>query len=123
MIGVVSLLISGVLPKLSPRHVHAIRRLPTFWAVIWSRGEYRVLPASPPIRRHSPFAAPCCAARATASSNGAPRTAVVTHNQCRGLHFEFCILHYRLLSWRRLAQILLRLRLALERRDLVGIDS
>jgi hypothetical protein len=52
---------SGRGPKFSDFQRQTICNCFTFVALIWSRGEYFVPPASPPYQRHSPFTAPCCA--------------------------------------------------------------
>src|SRR5205823_10265534 len=79
--GVFSFLISSPLPKLSPFHVHAILRFLTFWALIWSSGEYLVLPPSPPIRRHSPFVGAPCWPAAPPTESSVAATITAGHNR------------------------------------------
>src|SRR5262245_35342268 len=87
--GVFSFLISSPLPKLSPFHVQTTLRFLTFAALIWSNGEYRVLPPSPPIRRHSPLAgAPFCPA---APPTHSIETATTAAGQNRNSFRDICV--------------------------------
>src|SRR5205823_15125102 len=77
---------------------------------------------SPPVRRHSPFAVALCCCPATPAASAAirPRTP-----SAAGFHpntFRAIDTFSLLIARSRLAQVVLRLRLALQRRNLVGID-
>ncbi len=61
MIGVASMLKSARGPRLSVLNRHAILSVFALSLLIWSSGEYFVLPGSPAYARHSPFFAPLCA--------------------------------------------------------------
>src|SRR5581483_10196690 len=71
MRGVASRLNSGVGPRLAVLNRQAIWSLSKFAALIWSSGEYRVFPRSPPYVRHSPFLAPDCALSGAAQNQRA----------------------------------------------------
>src|ERR1700737_2618063 len=84
MIGVAWKLKSGRGPRLSVFHRQTIRRFLTLSLLIWSRGEYFVVPASLPSYRHSSFFGLCPdvgivahSVKATSDANrAAKRTAV-----------------------------------------------
>src|SRR6266481_4920687 len=92
MIGVVSVLYSVALPKLSTFHVQATFRSFTLSRLSWSRAEYRVLPASPPVIRHSPVLAPCCAATLPATNSRDNRNTTFPHrNNRRAMVFSLIL--------------------------------
>src|SRR2546425_4015196 len=92
MIGVVSVLYSVALPKLSTFHVQATFSSFKLSRLSWSRAEYRVLPASPPVIRHSPVLAPCCAATLPATNSRDNNTTTFPHrNNRRAMVFSLIL--------------------------------